>query len=74
MKNLNEVENKNGPVMTGKVMTSSDGVENPFIFSSAMYQTLPARHSSARSRDREQVRFMIKLDNLIAISNTSNYF
>ena len=59
MKNLNEVENKNGPVMTGKVKTSSDGVENPFIFSSAMYQTLPARHSSARSRDREQVRILI---------------
>ena len=56
MKNLNEVE-KN--VMTGKVMTSSDGVENPFIFSSAMYQTLPARHSSARSRDRDQVRILI---------------
>ena len=29
---------------------------NPFIFSSAMYQTMPARHSSARSRDKDKVR------------------
>jgi len=28
---------------------------NPFIFSSAMYQTMPARHSSARSRDKDKV-------------------
>jgi hypothetical protein len=52
-------------VTTQTVTTSSssslndvtDGENNnPFIFSTAMYQTMPARHSSARSRDKDKVK------------------
>ena len=42
--------------VTQNVTQVTNENNNQFVFSSAMYQTMPARHSSARSRDRDQVR------------------
>jgi hypothetical protein len=49
-------QTSNGVTMTSNGVTLSEN-NNQFIFSSAMYQTMPARHSSARSRDRDKVSF-----------------
>ena len=49
-------QTSNGVTMTSNGVTVSEN-NNQFIFSSAMYQTMPARHSSARSRDRDKVSF-----------------